>query len=338
MAVNQSPLYQKAEERYRAATSPAERVAALEEMLRLVPKHKASEKLQAQLKQKLKAAREEAQGGSHHKPAAGHHDIYHAPRQGAGQVVLLGEPNTGKSSILAALTSARVEVADFPFSTHAAVPGMAHHEDVPVQLVDMPPLLPGHDPPGMIAPYRGADVILLVIDLSALDLIDQYERPLAWLRAHRLEPVSETPRELEPAAEETPPALSKRTLVAANKADTSGAPGNLEGLKELIDHPLPLLPIAAARSEGLAQMMAAVFDALGVIRVYAKKPGKPADMSSPFILPRGGTVHDVARLVHRELAEKLKSARVWGADVHDGQHVHGTHVLADKCVVELHFP
>lgn len=335
MAVNQSPMYQKAEERYRSASSPSDKVAALEEMLRLVPKHKASEKLQAALKQKLKTAREELQKG-HAKPAGGsHHDPLQVPRQGAGQVVLLGEPNTGKSSILAALTSAKVEVADFPFSTHAAIPGMAHHEDVPIQLVDMPPLMAGHAQPGMIAPIRMADVILHVIDLSAIELIDQYERPLAWLREHNVKPVSQATLEFD---EDEEAALPKRLLVAANKSDTPGAADNLSSLKELCGGDLRIVPISARTGDGLPEMMSAIFELLNVIRVYAKKPGKPVDRESPFILPADATVHDMAHLVHRELAEKLKSARIWGGTVHDGQQVHGTHVLTDKNVVELHFP
>lgn len=335
MAVNQSPMYQKAEERYRSASSPADRVAALEEMLRLVPKHKASEKLQAALKQKLKNAREEMQKGSQAKSGGGHHDLFQVPKQGAGQVLLLGEANTGKSSIVGALTSAKVEIADFPFSTHAATPGMAHHEDVPIQLVDMPPLMDGHAQPGMIGAYRSADCILMVIDLSAIDLIDQFQRPLAWLEEHRIRAVSSAELVFD---EDEEAALPKRLLIAANKSDTPNATDNLEGLKELVGRELTILPIAAKTGEGLAEMLAKVFELLNVVRIYAKKPGKQADKEAPFILPVGATVHDMAFLVHRELAEKLKGARIWGGTVHDGQQVHGTHVLTDKNVVELHFP
>ncbi|HKQ49761.1 MAG TPA: GTPase [Phycisphaerae bacterium] len=333
MAVNQSPMYQKAEERYRSAGSPAERVAALEEMLRLVPKHKASEKLQASLKQKLKAAREETQR-PHAKGGGGQHDLFHVPRQGAGQVVLLGAANVGKSSIVGALTHAKVEIAEFPYSTHVAVPGMAHHEDVPIQLVDMPPLMTGHAPPGMSAAYRSADVVLVVVDLSAIELLDQYEQPLAYLREHRLRAVSTATVELE---EDEEAALPKRVVVAANKCDTAQAAENLAGMRELCGEDLKTVAVSATTGEGLGGMMAELFALLNVIRVYAKKPGKPVDKEAPFILPVGATVHDMAHLVHKDLAEKLKGARIWGGTVHDGQQVHATHVLTDKNVVELHF-
>jgi len=331
MAVNQSPMYNKAEERYRSASTPEEKIAALEEMLRLVPKHKASEKLQAQLKQKLKAAREDTQKARKH---GGGRDPFNVPKQGAGQVTLLGAANVGKSAIVQALTDARVEVADFPFSTQTAIPGMARHEDVPIQLVDMPPVMDGHAQPGMMNAFRMADAILLVIDLSAVEVIDQFEMPLRLLEAHRLRPVSQAVLEFD---EDETAALPKRLLVAANKCDTPGAADNLEGLKELVQTDLHIRPVSALTRQGLPELMAALFSLLNVIRIYSKKPGKPVDYDAPFILPTGSTVQDMAYLVHRELAESLRTARVWGGGVHDGQQVHHTHVLQDKNVVELHF-
>jgi ribosome-interacting GTPase 1 len=333
MAVNQSPMYMKAEERYRSASTPADKLAALEEMFRLVPKHKSSEKLQAQIKQKLKAAREEMQQGKP-KGGAAHRDLFVVPKQGAGQVVLLGAANVGKSSIVGALTEAKVEIAEFPFSTHSAIPGMAHFEDAPIQLVDMPPIVDGHAQPGMLGAYRSADAILLVLDLAAIDLLDQYEQPLAVLAERSLKPVSRSVLEF---GEDENAALPKRTLVAANKCDTPGAASNFEGLKEIVGGNLKMLPISATTREGVDVMMAALFELLNVIRVYAKKPGKPPDLKEPFILTKGGTVQDMAYMIHRELADGLKTARVWGTQVHGGQQVHHTHVLADKDVVELHF-
>jgi len=332
MAVNQTPMYSKAEERYRSAVTPEDKLAALEEMLRLVPKHKASEKLQSQIKQKIKTAREEGQKA--HRHAGGGRDPFAVPKQGAGQVGLLGAANVGKSSIVGALTEAKVEIADFPFSTHAAVPGMAYHEDVPIQLVDLPPVMEGHAQPGMMNALRTSDIILLVVDLSAIDLLDQYQQPLAWLAERQMRPVSIAVLEFD---EDEAAALPKRLLVAANKCDTPGAADNFEGLKELCGGDLKMLPVSAQSREGLDTMMAALFEMLNAIRVYPKKPGKPTDYKSPFILPKGGTVQDLAYHVHRELAAGLKTARVWGAGVHDGQQVHHTHVLVDKSVVELHF-
>lgn len=343
MAINATPQYKKAEERYRAAGSASERVAALEEMLRLVPKHKASEKLQLQIKQKIKTAREDAQRGG--KSGGGHaaHDVFSVPKQGAGQVVLLGAPNTGKSSILGKLTHAKVEIAEFPFSTHAAVPGMAHHEDAPIQLVDMPPIMEGQGQPGMAQAYRRADVILIVIDLAAIELVDQFEQSTAFLKAHSLKPVSTTaPHDADEDIESRDldaveaSAFPKRTLVVANKLDAPGAKGNYDTLRELVETDLTMIPVSTASGEGLPEMMAELFKLLDVIRVYAKKPGKAADKDAPFILPSGSTVMDMAEHIHKDVAEKLKTARIWGGTVHDGQQVTGGHVLTDRNTVELH--
>lgn len=334
MAINASPMYQRAEERYRSARGPAETVAALEEMLRLVPKHKSSEKLQAQLKQKLKTAREQLQSGGGKRAGRQHLDPLAVPKQGGGQVVLLGEANVGKSSIVGALTKARVDVADFPHSTHAAVPGMALHEDVPIQLVDMPPVSAGHAEAGMTGALRSADAILLVVDLSAIELLDQVDRPLTLLGERGMRAVSTPVLTFD---EDEAAALPKRILVAANKADMPGAGSNFEEMAELCGGDLRRVSVSAETGAGLPEMMAELFDLLDIMRIYAKKPGKPVDKQAPFILRQGGTIDDMAHLVHRELAEKLKTARVWGTGIHDGQQVHHTHVLNDRDIVELHF-
>ncbi|MGB2806271.1 MAG: TGS domain-containing protein, partial [Sedimentisphaerales bacterium] len=88
---------------------------------------------------------------------------------------------------------------------------------------------------------------------------------------------------------------------------------------------------------GLEELSATMFRLLGIIRIYAKPPGKPADMSDPFTLPAGSTVMDLATAIHRELAGKLKFARIWGTGVYDGQNTQRNHVLNDKDIIELHF-
>lgn len=345
MAINATPMYKKAEERYRCATNAADRVAALEEMLRLVPKHKASEKLQLQIKQKIKSAREDVQRA---QKSGGHasHDVFSVPRQGAGQVVLLGAANVGKSSIVGTLTHAKVEIADFPFSTHAAVPGMAHHEDVPIQLVDMPPIMEGHAQPGMLNAYRRADALLIVIDLTSIEVVDQFEQALKLLHDHQMRPVTTpTPDFGEDEMEDRDldaidaSALPKRALLVANKLDAPGAVENLDTFRELVSGELEHLQvrgISTMSGEGMKELLADLFHLLNVIRVYAKKPGKPADKEAPFILPVGSTVVEMAEHIHKDMAEKLKTARIWGGTVHDGQQVTGNHVLTDKNIVELH--
>src|ERR1700744_2571341 len=107
MPANLPPQYSKAEEELRKATAPAERLDKLREMFRLLPKHKGTEKLQSDLKQKISRAKEDVEGakGGAKKGGVSHR----VPKEGAGQVVLVGAPNVGKSALLAALTNAHPE-------------------------------------------------------------------------------------------------------------------------------------------------------------------------------------------------------------------------------------
>ena len=327
MATNVTPDYIRAERAFRAAESHDDKLAALEDMLRFVPKHKASEKLQADIKRKLSHLRREGP-----KKAATHHDVFHVPKQGGGQVVLLGTPNTGKSAIVGALTKASVNVTDFPFGTHAPVPGIAYHEDVPIQLLDMPPITADHVPPGMVGRLRQADVLALVVDLAADTVLEDVDTCLSLLEAKNLG--FQRAESGEGGLDDSQPA--QPVLCVGTKSDLEGADDNLAVLTDLYGSRLEFLAVSTTVPANLATLVQRLFELLAIVRIYAKQPGKPADKTSPFLLPHGSTVIDMARTVHREFADTLKYARVWGATHHDGQQVAHDHVLEDKDVVELH--
>jgi len=328
LPANLTPQYFKAEQWYKTAATNEEKILAIEEMLRVIPKHKGTEHLQADLKRKLSQLRDAA---TQQKKTGKHVDIFHVPRGGAGQVVLLGTPNCGKSSIVAALTNAKVHVADFPFATTGPVPGMMMFEDVQIQLVDMPPITADYSAPGQVGTYRTCDIIAVVIDLSA-DVEEQWLICLDFLESHSLLIDKQTP-----ARDDQGNVLGKKILCICTKSDVA-RPGAMEKLKESCNRCVEFIEISTVTRAGLDKLAATCFGMLGIIRVYAKPPGKPADMAEPFTLPVGSTVMDLATLIHRQLAEKFKSARIWGTGVHDGQHVQRTHVLNDKDIVELHFP
>lgn len=326
MPANLTPAYKDAEDRFRNAVTNEEKIAALEEMLRVIPKHKGTEGLQSDLKRKLSRLRE----APAEKKTATRVDIFHIPRSGAGQVVLLGMPNTGKSAILAALTKAKVVVADFPFATQVPVPGMVRYEDVQIQLVDMPPITADYSAPGQVGTYRNGDLIALVIDLSQ-DVEEQILILTDFLESKKLLADGKTP-----AVDEQGNALGKKAVCLCTKADLAPA-GAFETVKGACDKMAEFLKLSIPTGEGLDKLGEMLFRQLSIIRIYAKPPGKPADMKDPFTVPAGSTVQDLARAIHRELAEKLKNARIWGTGVYDGQSVHLTHTLHDKDVVELHF-
>ena len=325
MPANLTPEYFKAEQWYRTAATNEEKSLALERMLAVMPKHKGTDHLKADLRRKLSKLREAPK-----KKGAKQVDVFHVPRTGAGQIVLLGTPNCGKSSIVAALTNAKANVADFPFATGAPVPGMVIFEDIQIQLVDMPPVTADYVAPGQVGTYRHCDLIGIVIDLSA-GTKKQLRICLDFLESRNLLIDEQTA-----AMDEQGNILGKRAFCICTKSDIA-KPTAFQTLRKSCKHPFELVEVSTATGAGLDQLPGIFFDLLNIIRIYAKPPGKPADMNEPFTLPAGSTVMDLATGIHRQLAEKLKFARIWGTGVYDGQNAQRNHILNDKDIIELHF-
>ncbi|WP_406693508.1 GTPase [Singulisphaera sp. Ch08] len=329
MPANLPPQYSKAEEELRKALTPADRLEKLREMFRLLPKHKGTEKLQSDLKQKISRAKDDLEGAKTGGKKGG--VSHRVPREGAGQIVLVGAPNAGKSAILAALTNAKPEVAPYPFTTRAPYPGIMSYEDVRIQLVDLPPISADFLEPWVPSIIRSADAAILVADLGSDDVADGVEIALTRLSEVHTELVGTLPFDVE---DET--IQHVKTLMVANKLDAEGAQGRLDVLREWFAPRFPILPISLERGEGLDDLRLASYDLLGVMRVYTKLPGKPVDRSKPFTIPIGGTVLDLAREIHRDFEQSLKFARVWGTGVFEGQTVKRDHELHEADVVELH--
>lgn len=328
MPANLTPQYSKAEDAYRRAQTAQERYECLEQMLQLIPKHKGTEKLQADLKTKLKETREEVQT---EKSAPKPGKSYRIPRQGAGTVVILGAPNAGKSRILKALTNAEPNVAEFPFSTHEPMPGMMAWNDVVVQLIDTPPIASGHLEPYILNFARSADLVLLAFDGSSDEAPEQTVEVLQLLadRKTRLTDVSGLDDD------DLGVVLVKTILVVTRSGDPDAAV-RLDLLRELTALPFPIETVDLDEASSVESLRNAIYVGLGLIRIYTKRPGKPAEKDSPFTIPIGGTVEDLAEKVHRDLAASLKFAKVWGTSAHDGQSVGRDHVLSDEDIVELH--
>ena len=330
MAANLTPQYHEAEAKYRAAKTPEEKLAALEEMWRELPKHKSSEKIQADLKKKLSAARKALQQTDKKGPSKA--DPFYIPKTGAGQIALLGTPNVGKSSIVGGLTNARVKITDHPFGTPLPLPGSVPYEDVQIQLIDTPPVTAEHVPAGFPGLWRLADALIVVADVSSDSVLEDLETCLDHLAERRIE-LTKGPRERpdEPGA-----TLKVPGLVLANKIDVPGASDNLEMLRELFGARVRIEPSSTRDAGQMARLPGLFFNLIRVIRVYAKPPGKKPDLDDPFVLPVGGDVQDLARKVFHGQEDRLKSARLWGHGVVDGQQVHLDHVLHDRDIIELH--
>lgn len=327
MPANLPPQYFEAEKRYRGARTPQEKIEALEEMFALMPKHKGTDRLRAELRTKIAKLSEEAEK----RPFVGKKgsQLHYVRKEGAGQVALVGLPNVGKSQIVSALTQASPQVADYPFTTQLPIPGMMEYENVQVQLVDLPAITAPEVSSWLPNIVKNADLLLIVLDIGR-DPLTQLETVLEWLAKNRMAASNEL--------KEPPVGMThvKRALVVANKIDTENARQRQESLALRCRDMFPVLEVSAGRGYGLEQLREAVYKALDVIRVYTKPPGGKADLSEPSVVRRGSTVERLAETVHKDFARNLKYAQVWGSGKFDGQRVRRDYILQDGDIVELH--
>ena len=340
MPTNVTPEYKKAEEAYRRAREPKERLDCLREMLRTIPKHKGTDHLQADIKTRIKQLTEELSGPKKGGRRSGPSHVVRP--DGAAQICLIGAPNAGKSSLHARLTGSRTDVGPYPYTTHLPVPGMLPFEDIHFQLVDLPPVSADFLEPWLINALQPADGAMLVIDVSDPECVEHVPVILERLGEKKVMltpawPGLESPQ--QGAADESgdPFRLDLPTVLIANKSDLDPDPDEVKVLEELLGLRFPALTMSAETGQGLDALGAFLFRALEIVRVYTKTPGKPADKEKPFTVRGGDTIADVARLVHKDIARSLKFARIWGTEVFDGQQVGPDHVVTDGDLVELHF-
>lgn len=327
MPANLTPEYLEAEERFKDAKTTPEKIAAVEEMLRTIPKHKGTEKMQGDLKRRLSKLRGELhrKGGAKAAPP-----VYYIKKEGAGQVALVGPPNTGKSALLARLTHATPEVADYPFTTRLPQPGMMLFENIQIQLIDLPALDAAFGEAWVPQAVRNADAAVLVVNLAAAEVLEQVADTLALLEKSKVVLGAGS----EPLGFGV---LRKSALLVGTKLDLPGARDTCAVLADLWSSHFPLHALSTLSGEGVEELRQKVFDLLGIVRVHTKAPGKKADLSAPFVLPRGSTVLDVAERVHKDFGAQLKFARVWGhSPARRGQMVERTYVVEDQDLIEFH--
>lgn len=331
MPANLTPQYMSAEQRFKQAGTYEEKIACLEEMLRVIPKHKGTDKLQADLKRRLSKLRQEAQ-----KAAATRRGFsLSVEAEGAGQIVMVGPPNVGKSALLGALTKATPEVADYPFTTRRPIPGMMPFDNVQIQLVDMPPISHEYMESWMSQIVRHADAMLLVVDLGDPAVLDAVELIAEILQEWKILP---TARSLTPTEEEEVAVgvVPRRALLLGNKCDVPTSKENWDMVQELYGPRWPTLAVSATQGHNLEVLRRELYTLLDIVRVYTKAPGKKPDLTAPFAMPRGSTVVEVAATVHKDFATHLKFARIWGAEKYEGQMVQRDYIVQEGDVIELH--
>jgi ribosome-interacting GTPase 1 len=328
MPANLTPEYFEAEKAYKQAKTSTERMECLERMLSTIPKHKGTEKMQAdikrriaQLKDRMETERTRKRGGV----------SLVVKREGAGKVVLVGPPNTGKSQLICSLTNAKPEVASYPYTTRVPVPAMMPYEDILVQLVELPAISRDHYEAATGDNVRTSDLVLVVIDLASQDPLEQFMTTIDLLEQIKINLSKDA------IGAELPFGWSnKKTLAVANKSDLDAGGEMLLLLREFWETEIPLLSVSAETHANLDRLKQEIFRQLDIIRVYSKEPGKSAATGAPYTIKVGSTLRDFAAQVHKDFAENLKFAKVWGSAEFPGQSVSSDFILADGDMVELH--
>ncbi len=321
MPTNLPPEYFSAEERLKQAKSYAEKIAALEALIATVPKHKGTDKLRADLRRKLSSLRED----SLKKSKAGKSALYNVEKQGASMAALAGFPNSGKSSILASLTNANPIIADYPMSTLLPLSGMMPFEDILIQLVDLPPIGNESTDGWVSGIFRQADLIIIVVDLSE-DPEIQAELILEEFQKWRIALLRK----------DSPDKSHKPTIITANKIELNGSKKRFEDLKNIYKNSYPVIGVSAKTKEGLEELRRSLFENSRIIRVYSKEPGKDPDIHTPFVLPEGSKVVELASQIHKEFLERFQYACVWGSAKYAGQRVQKDYIIRDRDIVEIH--
>ncbi len=328
MPANLPPQFFEVEKKLKTAKTPEEKIAIMEELLSIIPKHKGTEKLQAMYKTKIAKLRAQAQK----KPTTSRQGAsFYIEKAGAGQVILIGPPNAGKSSLISSLTNAEPDIGNYPFTTHTSAPAMMPYENIQIQLIDTPPVTPEYFEFWQAEQIKAAEAVLLLIDVSGPDPGLDYLSVMEKLQERRIRLI---PQENDSPPEELQ--FLKKSLVAANKMDLPSAPKGLDDLKQVLDPGFEPISISTVNGEGLHDLASRIFELLDILRVYSKTPGKKPSLDEPFIFHVGSTVMDMARAVHRDFASKLKYARIWGGEKYQGQKVNRDYILKDGDIIELH--
>jgi ribosome-interacting GTPase 1 len=389
MPANLPPDARKKWAEVEATRNPKERLQRMEEFLSLVPKHKGTLKLRGQVKKQMAILRREMEEKKRKKIGRSGPKLF-IEKEGAGQVALIGLTGVGKSSLLAAVTNAKVEISPNPYTTREPIPGVLAFEDLQFQIIEAPALMEGSADGkawGLqtLAVARNADGLILMVDLSQdpvsqLRLIlDELEKARILvskprgrveidrrfmgaglriiligvlvdcnmkdveklLRSYRIADAvvkisgEVTLDDIEDAVFQS--TIYKPAIIVANKIELKGSEVALKHLKSFAGSKLPVTAVSCERRYGLEGLGAALFSALGIMRVYTKEPNQKDYSRKPFILKRGATVYGLAKDIHSDFKERFGFAKVWSDRlVFSPQRVGATFALADGDVVEIH--
>ncbi len=332
MPANLPPQYYELERVFKAEKDPAEKLRLAKELLTMMPKHKGTDKLQADMKSKISKLAKEIASGGKKGGASRSEQLDHIDKEGAGQVVLIGPPNSGKSSLLDALTNAKPMIADYPFTTREPLAGMMTYESISIQLVDTPPISPDLFETYLLGIIRNADLICMVVGVGDDGFEERAQYVFDKLKERRVILTHTVP---DPDSIEDASLAYKKTIIIAHKIYDDGGEERSHRCAEL--HPgFTIVKTSILDDDTLDNFKTEIYKALNIIRVYTKTISSEPDFSDPIILKPNATVEDAAFELHKDFAYKLQFAKVWGEGKFDGQRVQKTFVLTDGDIIEFH--
>ena len=324
MPANLPPLYYEKERMLKFAQSIPEKIEILQEMLAIMPKHKGTDKLQADLRAKISKLKKELKK----QPATRRVDFYHIPKEGAGQIVLIGPPNTGKTALVNTLANTGYPEGDYPFTTKKPEVGMMQYEDIQIQLVDMPPLYKEFHPGWITGIARNADLLLLMFNACSKNLYADIEECIGYLEEGNIKIVNFN------SDETSEDFLIKKGFIVITHTDECNAIN-----KEEIKKRWGLTPVMVSLLDesGIEELKKNIYIGLDIIRIYTKRPHREPDMTEPVVLKKGSTVIDAAYHIHKDFAYNLRFARLWRvSESKNGIHIGRNEILKEGDIVEFH--
>ena len=330
MPANLPPQYYELDREFKKESDPREKLRMAKELLAMMPKHKGTDKLQAEMKAKISTLNKDIQGGGKKHGARRVDDHTHIEKEGAAQIILIGAPNSGKSSIVDTLTHAKPLIGDYPYTTREPLAGMTLFETVQYELIDTPPISEEYFESYLPNLVRQADLVCIVADICVPGFGEGLKMVFNRLEEKRIILTAEIPEEVEDQR-----FAYKKTFIAAHKCLDEGAEKGIEEIKNLYPD-FKVVPTSILDDDSMKKYMAAIFELLGIIRIYTKRVGHDPDFADPIILPIDGTVEDAARTLHKDFARDLQFAKLWGDGKFEGQRVKNSFVLSDKDIIEFH--
>jgi uncharacterized protein len=360
MVSNISVEYANAMKKLDSARTPEERLAALLEMKSWAPTHKGAENLRSDLNRKIAELRSEIErlkSSGTKKGSSSASSAMYIKKEGVGQVVLVGLPNSGKSWLLNKLIGKEVTpVTPYPFATKEPAPAMLNYNGGLIQLVELPALIEGSSVgkaqgKEILGAVRNSDAVLVCANsINDKDLIvSELEKSSIFL--NKLRPPIVVKNSSFPGIQisgkdflgfpvEQLEQFLKNSGFANSQVIISGKISSISEVVEALDSKIcykkavfvnPFL----VNNHILIDLKDRIFLLLDMILVFTKKPGEDVDNKEPISLSVGSTVENLAHELHKDFAKNLKHAKVWGSTKFPGQMVGPEYVLKNNDIVEI---